>query len=230
MEREQLEGIENKISQLIDTFPTEVVQSELGTIVLSTDKYWYDDTVGSASTRDLKTLSTYAGGIFTDLFARRHLRLNKETVETISNLLVEANVIPLNTQILKFNLGFDHINRGINDSTSSIYLTHGEFIFKDGQYPLLDAAGLTLLNYPFSFRFSKYNDNVEKSVSISLPSIEDRLRGLRNFQLERKFFEQLNEVHHSIQEIKDLHTRRYTINQKDILLTEYLLDVILSMR
>jgi len=230
MEREQLEGIDNKIREVINTFPAEEMANEADTILLSTDKYWYDDSVGSVSTQELQILSTYAGGIFTELFARKHLQLNQETVENISSLLVDAKVLPPNTRVLKFYLGFDHIYRGVNDSTSSIYITHGEFVFNDGQYPLLDTAGLTLLNYPFSFRFSKYNDDVEKSISISLPKIEDRLRGLRNFKLEKEFFEQLNAVHHSIQEIKDLHRRRYTVTQRDIILTEYILDVILGMR
>jgi len=61
-----------------------------------------------------------------------------ETVETISNLLVDGRVVPPNTQVLKFNLGFDHIHKGVNDSTSSIYLTHGEFVFNDEQYLLLN--------------------------------------------------------------------------------------------
>jgi len=45
MKEEQLEVIESKISQLIGTFPKEVEHGELGTKVLGTDKYWYDDTV-----------------------------------------------------------------------------------------------------------------------------------------------------------------------------------------
>ncbi|KKP64119.1 MAG: hypothetical protein UR61_C0053G0006 [candidate division WS6 bacterium GW2011_GWE1_34_7] len=230
MEKEQLEGIEGKINELINTFPTKEKIDETHTTLFSTDKYWYDETVKSASSTDFQILSKYAGGIFTELLAKRHLQLNQEAVETISNLLIDAQVLPPNTQILKFDLGFDQIYRGINDTTSSVYLTHGEFIFNEGLYPLLDTAGLTLLNYPFSFRFSKYNNEVEKSVSISLPKIEDRLRGLRNFRLEKEFFEQLNAVHHSIQKIKDLHTQKYTINQRDIILVEFLMDVILSKR
>lgn len=223
-----------KIDFLIDNLVSTIELTQSGESLFvkhgQCDGYWYDEKIGNASEHELEILSKYHGGIYEDMLLRNKLRLSPETATELTRNLVESQIIPPNTSVSKFRLGFLYMDRGNGDSTSTISVEDAEVVFNKGVYKELDKAKISLLNYPFHLRISKNKDKLSSSSSISLPRIDDRIKSLINFKLEKPFFDELLDVHQQIQSIKDMQWKKKNINEQDIRLAEYILEVLISRR